>query len=269
MEDETPLFGYPVRDARLGIKALREAFPFIRKHRLWTGVFSYGWLSRFFLVIGIIAGLNFFGILIKWIGTLRSVDDPLSYGASVLDLYSSLFDGGFFLFSLGGMKYIVLILTEVLLFHVVRRALEILKGGGEDTSLKAFLHAQVRMVKISALAWASEMVLSVGISVSMGIMDADWLKSPLNWIVQCFFLGAVVMDNYFERYQMPIKSSLILSRQAAGLAFVVGVTTYVLLSIPLIGAVLAPFFASITATLALFEMDAKGWLLLPTTQPPN
>ncbi|MBK7409100.1 MAG: hypothetical protein IPJ40_14190 [Saprospirales bacterium] len=138
MEDETPLFGYPVRDARLGIKALREAFPFIRKHRLWTGVFSYGWLSRFFLVIGIIAGLNFFGILIKWIGTLRSVDDPLSYGASVLDLYSSLFDGGFFLFSLGGMKYIVLILTEVLLFHVVRRALEILKGGGEDTSLKAF-----------------------------------------------------------------------------------------------------------------------------------
>ena len=260
--EEMPYFGYVIRDIRLGLKALREAYPFVRKHRVWVGVLSYGWLSRFLLLVAIFAGLKFFSIYIGWMTNLH-VDSPTAFGASVLDLSSRIFKEGYHLFALGGMKYGILILAEVLLFHVVRRTLEILKGEAQDTSFKSFMNAQVRMFQVSIMAWVMEMVATTLLSIALGIMGANWLQSPLNWVVQCFFLGYVVMDNYFEHYKIPVKQSMILARQAAGLALVVGLLTYLLLSIPVVGAVLAPFWACIVATLALFEMDVKGWLPIP------
>jgi hypothetical protein len=264
--EEMPYFGYVVRDFRLGLKALREAYPFVRKHRVWVGVLSYGWLSRFLLLVAIFAGLKFFSIIIGWLSHLQ-VDSPTAFGASVLDLSSRIFKEGYHLFALGGMKYGILILAEVLLFHVVRRTMEILKGEEQDTSFKAFIDAQVRMFQVSIMAWVLEMVTTTLVSAGLGIMGAHWLQSPLNWIVQCFFLGYVVMDNYFEHAGIPVKQSAVLARQAAGLALVVGLVTYILLGIPFAGAVLAPFWACIVATLALFEMDVKGWLPIPHSEP--
>ena len=270
MEDGAAYFGHPERDIRLGIKALRGAVPFIRQHKLWVGVLSYGWFSRFLLVVAVIAGLKFFSVLVQWAGGLK-IDSPLAYGASMLDLFSRMFKEGYHLFFLGGMKYGILVLAEVLLFHVVRRTLEILKGEVEDASFKAFIQAQVRMVKVSLMAWMLEIVVTALVSAGLGIMDANWLKSPLTWVIQCYFLGYVVMDNYFEHYGVQVKQSAVLVRQATGLALVVGLIAYVLLSVPVIGAVLGPFIACIVATLALFEMDVKGWILIPTSSnnPPS
>ncbi|MCB9283638.1 MAG: hypothetical protein H6563_06135 [Lewinellaceae bacterium] len=264
MEDDAAYFGHPGRDIRIGIKALREAVPFIRKHRLWVGVLSYGWFSRFLLVVAFIAGLKFFSVLVQWAGGLK-IDSPLAYGASMLDLFSRMFKEGYHLFFLGGMKYGILVLAEVLLFHVVRRTMEILKGEKLDSSFKAFIQAQVRMVQVSLMAWVLEMLVTTLVSAGLGIMDANWLKSPLSWVVQCYFLGYVVMDNYFEHYGVPVKQSAILVRRATGLALVVGLVAYVLLGLPVIGAILGPFIACIVSTLALFEMDVKNWILIPPT----
>jgi len=259
--EEQPLLGYVIRDIRLGIKALKEAYPFIRRHRLWAGVLSYGWVSRFLLVLALIVGLNFFAVLVNWYSTLHA-KDPLAFGASLLDLYAGMFKKGYHLFTLGGMKYLILILTEVLIFHAARRSEEILKGAKGDGSLRTFIHALTRMAKISLAAWIMEIAVTTLVSVVLGFMDANWLKSPLNWLIQSFFLGAVVLDGYFEYHRLSIKESFNMSRQVAGLALTVGVAAYALMAVPVAGPVLAPFIASITASLALFEMDAKGWLPL-------
>ena len=261
MQDQ-PLFGNVLRDIQLGVKALKEAYPFVRRHRLWIGVLSYGWVSKFLLVIAFVIGLNFLAVLVNWFGSLHP-EGPLSYGASLLDLYSGMFKKGYHLFSLGGMKYLILILGEVLIFHAARRTMEVLKGTKEaEPSLKDFMRAQMRMIEISLAAWAFELGVTILISIALGFMHADWLKSPLNWMIQCFFLGAVMVDGYLEKYKLKLTASIYVSRQIAGLALVIGVATYLLLSIPLIGAVIAPFFASIAATLALFEMEVKGWIPL-------
>lgn len=259
--DDRPLFGYLYRDYRLGVKALKEAYPFIRRHRLWVGVLSYGWMSKFLLVLAVIVGLNFFVVLVNWFGSVHT-ESPLAYGASLLDLYAGIFKKGYHLLTLGGMKYLILILTEVLIFHVARRSEEVLKGSTSDGSLKTFMRALVRMIKISLFAWGMEIATTALASVILGYMDANWLKSPLSWVLQCFFLGAVVLDGYFEYHRLSIKESLNASRQVSGLALTVGAAAYLIMAVPVVGAVLAPFFASITASLALFEMDAKGWLPL-------
>lgn len=259
--EEHPYLGYPIRDIRLAIKAAREAYPFVVKHRLWAGILAYGWFTRFLLFAALLVGLKFLGVILSWAGTVRT-DSPVSYGASVLSLYENLFKEGYHLFALGGMKYGILVLANVLLFHVVRRSMEILKGEAPDASFKSFARGQVRSLKVSAMAWALEIGVTTLASAALGAMDANWLKSPLNWCIQCFFLGFVVMDSYFEHFNVSIKQSAILARQAAGVALVVGLITYLLLSIPFAGAVLAPFWACIAATLALFEMEMKG--LLPS-----
>lgn len=256
-----PILGYLLRDFQLGFKALKEAYPFVRRHRLWTGVLSYGWMSRFLLVIAFFVGLNFLAVLANWFGSLR-MDNPIAYGASLMDLYGRFFEKGYHLLTLGGMKYLILILTQVLTFHVGRRMTEILKGETVDISLKAFMQAQTRVIKISIAAWATEMVVTLLVSIALGMMDAQWLKSPLNWVVQCFFLGAVVIDGYFESHNYSVKTSIYASRQMAGLALAIGIPTYMLMAVPLAGPVIAPFYASIAATLALFEMEAKGWIPL-------
>ena len=257
MQDQ-PLFGYLMRDLQSGVKALKEALPFVRRHRLWVGVLSYGWVSKFLLIIAIVIGLNFFAVLVNWLGSVRA-DSVIAYGASVLDLYSNMFKKGYHLFSLGGMKYLIMILAEVLVFHASRRSVEILKGEkAGDVSLKTFMRAQIRMIKMSLAAWGLELGVTILISIALGVMHADWLKSPLNWMVQSFFLGAVVIDGYFEHFHLRMKASFLLSKQMTGIALTVGAAAYLLMSVPLAGPVIAPFFASIAATLALFEMEAKG-----------
>lgn len=266
MEDH-PYLGYLVRDIRLTIKAAKEAYPFVMRHRLWVGVLSYGWFSRFLLIVAFIVGLKFLGVILSWAGTVRT-DSPVSYGASVLDLYGKLFKEGYHLFALGGLKYGILVLANVLLFHVVRRSMEILKGEKQDDSFKTFTKGQIRSIKVSLMAWAMEIGVTTLASAALGLMHSQWLQSPLNWCIQCFFLGFVVMDSYFEHFGVTIKQSALLARQTAGVALVVGIITYLLLGIPVAGAIIGPFFACIAATLTLFEMEAKN-LLPPTTQPPN
>ena len=259
------MIGNFISDFWFGLRSCSEALLFIRRHRLWTGIWNYGWLSRFLLVVGLLIGLKFFGVFWGWASHVK-VDQPQMLGASVVDLYKQMIQAGYSLFFMGWLKYVILILTEVIVFHFVRRSSEILTGQGEDASFKTFLGAQKRMIKVVLRARVLEIIFTTLAGIALGIFSLDFLKDPVNFGLQCYFMGFTIVDNYNERYHISVKDSAKRAKEVAGTVVAIGLCTYVLLLVPLLGAFVAPFIAGVAATLAFFELEKRG--VLPPLDTP-
>ncbi|MEO1434520.1 MAG: hypothetical protein AAFV80_03235, partial [Bacteroidota bacterium] len=173
-------------------------------------------------------------------------------------LFTSLGAEGYNLFFLGGMKYVVLIIMEVVIFHFVRKTISILSGEEQEASFKAFVAAEIRMIKVSFIAFILESIFTFLAQLGIGLIGLHFLKPLVAFGIQCYFLGWVVIDNYFELYGMKISPSLKATKYYAGLSVILGISIYILLLIPLLGAFLAPLFGAVVATLAMYELHNKN-----------
>ncbi len=231
--------------------AHNEAIKYIRKHRLWEGLLQYGWLSKFLMVIGILLGFKFIKTFMDSITAVELTEtvNPLvemgnMLGNVALNSYDFLFHGS--------IKYIMLILLEVVIFHICRRCIELLTKTKGDLSLKTFIAAQIRMIKVVVRTYILEMVLTIGIKVFCGIFGIfEFLEPVAIFGLQCYFLGFLVMDNYLEQYGLSIKESLRYANQFVGVALGAGLVLNVLLLIPFFGALFAPIIAGVTVCLVM------------------
>lgn len=254
-------------DFFFGLSKFKDGFEFIQKHRLWKGFWTYGWLSRFMLLISLVIGFKFFMIFLRWLQQLQ-FNSPQALGASITGLMGDVFEEGSNLLYISSMKYVVLILVEVLIFHFVRKTAEILTGVQQDASFGAFVKAQMRMIKVAFYSWIMELVLTILIGIAVGIVGWDWLKQILVFIVQCFFLGFAMVDNYLERYHLGIDASRKIAQGVTGAVIAIGLVTYLLLLIPVAGPVLTPFLAGVTGTLLFYDFETRGVIKIPKPNVP-
>ncbi|MEM6723214.1 MAG: hypothetical protein AAF598_04195 [Bacteroidota bacterium] len=239
-----------------GLQKLFDGIDFMRKEKLWKGVFRYGFVGSFMVLVGLFVGIKFINVFVNW---YHSMDASSASGlaSSIGNLFASLGSEGYELFFLGGMKYVVLIIMEVVIFHFVRRTITILSGEEQEANFKAFVAAEIRMIKVSFIAFVLETIFSSIAQLGLGLVGLHFLKPVAAFGIQCYFLGWVVIDNYFELYGMKIKPSLAATKYYAGLSVVLGLALYILLLIPLIGAFLAPLFGAVVATLAMYELQNR------------
>jgi hypothetical protein len=267
MEEEpkyTFSIGNFLRDFIFTLKTQRDALVFIRNHKLWTGFWSYGWVAKFLLFVGLLVGLRFFLVFLDWTKLLQG-GDVMVVGANFLNLFEDVYREGASLFRLGWMKYVILILTEVMVFHFVRRTLFILTGEEQDDSLNSFIEAQKRMIKVVFRSWIFEMVFWILLSIVLSLFGLKFLHNPSMFLIQCFFLGFAVADNYNERYGLTLAQSQKRFNTTPGVVVAIGLVAYFLLLIPLIGPFLAPFITAVSATLVMFEYESRG--IFPPIQP--
>lgn len=257
-----PSIGEFIQDFLFGLSKFQDGIRFIRTHQLWKGFWTYGWLAKVMLIISFFIGLKFMSIFLHWIQVFSS-SKVQALGANMMGFFQDVYHEGENLFLMGGLKYVILILTEVMVFHFVRKTSEILTGEEQNATFQAFINAQIRMIKVVMRSWVLELVWTILISVAIGIIGFEWIKDPLIFFVQCFFLGFAIVDNYLERYDLEIKESIEASKRVAGAVVAVGLITYLLLMIPVVGAFVAPFVAGVTGTLIYFEYEAKGILDIP------
>lgn len=228
---------------------------FVRKHRLWEGFWTYGWVSRLLVFAGLFMGLKFFGIFFKWLNVFRTAETTQMMTV-VSGMFTDFFKEGYAELFSGETKYFMLILLEVIIFHVCRRTIEVLRGSTEaDLSFNAFVKAQVRMFKIGLIAWILETIVAALIGVSLGIFGMGFLKPGIVFAAQCFFLGFAVIDNYNEQFELEIKESLKYTLQYTGVALAIGVVLYILMLIPIVGPIAGPILAAVTATLVMFRIS--------------
>jgi len=248
------LLQFSLRDITLTIQNYRNVYPFIQKHQLWKGLFDYGWVSKFLAVIGLLAGLKFISIFHHWIQ-----DETTSFFSvsSVFNLVGDTLSEGYELFVMGGFKYVILILLEIVIFHFARKTLQALTGKEQEANLQAFIEAQVRMLKVVIFCFAAELAVSILLKIGFSIFSIKWLLPVALLLVQCFFLGFAIIDNYNEIYKMTIKQSFNYTQQYMGVALAIGVVVYVLMLLPLVGTVLAPLLGAVVATMTMHQLEQK------------
>ena len=227
----------------------------MKEHRLWQGFWSYGWVSKVLLGIALVLGVKFLMVFLRWFQK-ADMSHPLDAVVSMGTMFQSFaFDSFDFLFY-GGMKYIMLILLEVLVFHFCRRTLAVLSGNDSDLTFDAFVKAQIRMIKVVIRAYIMEMILTALIKLFFNIFGVfEFLQPVLIFGVQCYYLGFVVLDNYHEQFELTITESAKYARQFVGVALGVGLITNVMLMIPAVGPIVGPILAAVTVTLVMYELS--------------
>ena len=243
-----------VRDSIITSRNFRDVRTFTKKHRLWEGLMNYKWLSKFFIIVALIVSIGLFNVCLNWWQNPSANNFSLSeLGNSI----GSLFKGGYNLFVIGGLKYIILILAEVIIFHFTRRTMEIVTGTSVDSSFRAFIHAQKRMIVVAIYSFVLESFYSVIFSVAIGLIGGGFIKPVGVFLIQCFFLGFAIVDNYNEIFHMTIKQSFRYTKQYGGVALAIGIPVYILMLMPLIGTIAGPVIGAIVATITMNELLQK------------
>jgi len=232
-----------------------QAVSFIRIHKIWSGFWKYSWASKILIVAAILSGLKFLQSIVHWFDK-ADTSDPLAamsvMGTMMVDVVSREYE---YLTS-GSMRYLMIILVEIVIFHVSRKTLEILINKESDSTMKAFIHAQIRMIKVAFFCYVMEMVFGLGTKAVFGVFGAfQFLQPAALFLIQVFFMGFAVLDNYLEQFNLTIKESFKYTRNFIGVALGCGLSMQLFFLVPVMGPVIAPFLAAVTATIAMVELS--------------
>ena len=232
-----------------------EAIRFSIKHKLWHGFWHYSWVGKLLLIGAVLMGLKFIHSVTDWFQH-TDTSDPLAAMSSVGTLMVNVVSDEYDYLTNGSMRYLMIVLLEIVIFHVCRKTLEILIQKESDSSVKAFIHAQIRMIKVAFFCYGFEMFVGIIIKTFFGMVEVlEFLQPIFLFISSMFFMGFAVLDNYLEQFDMSIKESFKFSKHYIGVAIGVGLALNVLFHIPLVGPVIAPFLAAVTVTLAMYELS--------------
>jgi hypothetical protein len=239
-----------IHDFFYTLLAFPRAWRFMRNHRLWEGLREYGWVARALVAIGVLGAAYVIFEAVDWYGS--HADAPLSAMMSseslVVQWFSELSES----FSEGLLNWVTLVLLEVVIYHFMRRTLQIiLKKNVENAhTFKPFLNAQIRMIIVSIIALTIEAVI---LNVAEAIHEG-WLFWFFSLFIRSTMLGYVIADNYNEQFGLSIdQSRRNLYRGYIGICFGLGLPLLLMLKIPLFGTILGPLVTSVTAAIVLRE----------------
>lgn len=223
----------------------------MRNHRLWEGLREYGWVARSLVIIGVLLAMYMISEAMDWFGS--HADAPLSAmmigGDSLLlkwleEAYESM--------SGGVLNWVVLVLLEVVIYHFMRRTIQIVlkKNMEKAHTFKPFLDAQIRMIQVSFYA-----VIVQGILLNIfEAFNDGWLYWIFSIFVQSTLLGFVIADNYNEQFELTItQSRRNLYRGYIGICFGLGLPLLLMMKVPVLGTLLGPLVTSVTAAIVLRE----------------
>ena len=90
------------------------------------------------------------------------------------------------------------------------------------------------------------------VNFALGFVGFDWLDKPVGFVIQCYFLGFAMIDNYHECFDLRVHQSEKRTRRVAvGVAIATGLVAQLLMYVPLIGAAVAAMIGAVAATLAM------------------
>ncbi|NND05065.1 MAG: hypothetical protein HKN87_01685 [Saprospiraceae bacterium] len=250
------MVGNFISDFALAIATFFRLPSFMSRHKLWKGFSQHKLVLLAILLLGLASGLTFLQAILDWWQGVK-IDDVADIGIQTASLFSTVFNSEFNLFNSGAYKYLVLIVMELLIFHAVIKTRSVLTGEVEQLTAKVFISAQIRMIKVSLFIWIAEVVVKILISVALSIIGLTFLKEGLSFLMECFFLGFALVDNYNELNGMGIKPSFQHTLRFSGAAAAIGLVLYVLIFIPVIGPLVGTLFGAVAATIVMHELAKR------------
>ena len=232
-----------------------NSYSFIKKHKIWKGFWEYGWVGRIMVGLAIIAGLKFLSVFFIWLNDAQD-QNPLMAMATMPNMLVDAVQAEYEFFFASGMKYVMVVILEIVIFHASRATVRIKTGIEEDPSFNNFVKAQIRMIKVSLRSYIMEIITVALLGVVFGWFSfIGFLEPVLVFGVQCFYLGFAVLDNYHEQFDIKINDSVKLSRKYIGVAIAAGLILQIFFAIPFAGPLLGPFISAVAVSLVLIEIS--------------
>jgi len=228
----------------------RESYDFFRQHKLWAGIFRHKWIVLVTVVLSAFFTYFLFTELYELVFNLIQEDDQASDAADS-GIASKIAKLGTNI--LGGSKFLLLIVMEIVIFHFSVKTLEILNQEKYETTFGMFIKAELRMIKVMLRIAIKSFIIQILLNVVLSILGIDQLVPLLMFIVNSYFIGFAFFDNYNEQQQLNIKESDLCIRKHSGAATTLGIFASVGLLIPFFGALLVPIFGAITANIYGFR----------------
>ena len=224
----------------------------MRHYRLWEGLRQYGWVARGLVVIGLLISLYTISEAIDWFQNHRSAplyafavgQDSLAVNLA-RELWESISDGG--------LNLVTLVLLEVVTYHFMRRTLRIIldKEVKDAHTFRPFFDAQLRMIKVSSLAYLFQVVALALLRLFL----PDFLEDRVGLLVEAAVLGYAMADNYCEQFDLTVRQSFTyLRKHHLAVCLGLGLPLYVMLQVPLLGTILGPLVTAVTAGIVLREL---------------
>lgn len=234
-----------------------DAYRFIRFHKIWRGFASYGWAAKVLVIIGILVSLSFLGIIIEWVEHIWSEG-----GNIVANTSTMLSDMKQLVFLEGGIKYIILIAFEIVIFHCSVTTLNILSGDKKTPTFQDFLGAIKRMINVALRSFILETIILAILGAILNVLGLKFMLFLPAFFIHAYFFGFAFFDNYNEQYGFTIKESTEYVNQRIGAVVAVGMIAVLLFKIPVLGAIAGPILAATTATMYLYA-EGVHWPHLP------
>ncbi len=230
---------------------------FIKTNHLWKGLFKLKWVFWLALLMSVIISFEFIAVFYEWVRDIFLGQHHGSVLVTSSAMFSNLQFFGEELYIGGGVKYLIFIFAEVIIFHCTVNTLNILSGNNRKPSFKDFIDAEKRMIQVSLMAWFMEIIVSFIATTILSIFGLHFLKSIAKFIIQCYFIGHLFLDNYNEQYGLTVKESFKLVGQHAGASLGIGFIAYILFLIPLFGMIAAPVLGAVTAALYMYTHEVN------------
>jgi len=228
---------------------VRDAPEFIYEQKLWRGMKNYKWLMKTLVVGSVLLGLM----------TLESVGDHINQGHNFASMVPSFSLDDLMEYFNGSHKYLILIVMEIVIFHFTRRTMMIVTQTEIDTSFNTFITAEKRMIQVAFYSFILESVWRFVANTSLSILDiTEWMIVPAMLIIESFYLGFAVIDNYNELLNMSIKQSHKYTFHHAPVAVIIGFILFLILKIPILGVLIGPVICAVIATLIMHEITAQS-----------
>ncbi|MCB0646694.1 MAG: hypothetical protein KDC49_08525 [Saprospiraceae bacterium] len=243
----TTLFTYP------------KAAKFIKENKLWHGFWQYRWVLFILMFLAMIVSIKILNIMYHGWHELTKPDSTstfVHFKAAASTIYQ---EGYSFLFN-GSLKYFIMILLEVVVFHMVRRTNELLSGVSLTFTFNEFLSAQIRMIKVTIRCFILEMIATLFLKIFFGIFGfIDYLEPIAIFVAQSYYLGMLMLDSYNESKHMSIKESFLEGKKYTGMILALGFVLNLILMVPLLGAMVGPALAAVTLTMVMFyHLDKRA-----------
>jgi len=234
------------------IESMKKVVPFIKENKLLSSIKNHKWIS----IITLIAS-----ILITYILICNCIDyfssSPLKNEAINLEIddkineeqISRLKDTSKTLLLTGGWKYLFLIVFELVIFFFATQTLAILKGIKINPTLKQFIKAEKRMIKVMVRNFIQALIIGIVVHIVLSIASQKQYTGIIMFFVHAYYIGFAFMDNYNEQFEIEIKESQKIVLKHGYASTFLGVVISLLLYIPLLGPLITPLFGAITATL--------------------
>lgn len=236
------------------VSVILEVPRFVRENKLWQGFWDHKIVLLTLLVTGGLFSWHLYEVYRNW-WEHWNAHNPVEATLQATFLVKDLAIGSYqFLFA-GAYKYLLLIIMELLIFHMTLRTHEVLDGRKESLSPARFVKAQVRMVKVTVFTFFMELVATIIIRTALPIIGFEFLSGPMIFVTQCFFFGFVLIDNYNEIHHLKIRESYRHTLKYAGVAVAIGLLLHLLIIIPFIGPFAGPMTGAIVATLVMHDLE--------------